>query len=241
MTNKKIVLSVLLSISIGVSVFAQESEVASSKDQYGTKTEFNIGITNIFADPLYDLVLYDYSDYIYSEIVPQLRGIQVGMKFHNPKGAFRVSTNLSYNSRKVTDPDLSKDESNYKAFSSDLNLGYEWHSNYKRVRVFYGFDALLGYLKSSSDYLNSNNDSGNGKSNTFKYGLSPLLGVNFFFTPHLSVGTEVKLTAMGYSGKSEFSSVHAGLPYYSSSHKNEFSGFKTSFGPLGFLSVNVYF
>lgn len=241
MTNKKIVLSLLLSISIGVSVFAQEPEVASSKNQYGTKTEFNIGITNIFADPLYDLVLYDYSNYIDPEIIPQMPGIQVGMKFHNPKGAFRVNANLSYSSRKITDPDLSKDESNYKAFSSDLNLGYEWHSNYKRVRVFYGFDALLGYQNSNSDYLSSNNDSGNSKSSTFKYGLSPLLGVNFFITPHLSVGTEAKLTAMGYSGKSELTNVYAGGSSSSSSHKNEFSGFQTSFGPLGFLSVNVYF
>ncbi len=241
MSNKKIALSVLLSISIGVSVFAQEPEIASSKDLYGTKTEFNIGITNIFADPLYDLVLYDYYDNYYPELIPQLPGILVGMKFHSPKGAFRVNASLSYGSRKITDPDQSSVETNYNAFSSDLNLGYEWHSNYKRVRVYYGFDALLGYQNSKTDLVRENNDTGNGKSNTFKYGISPLLGVNFFITPHLSVGTEVKLTAMGFSGKSE-STVSYDYPNnYYNSYKNEFSGFQTYFGPLGFLSVNVYF
>ncbi|NOX48640.1 MAG: hypothetical protein GXO89_16860 [Chlorobi bacterium] len=241
MLNKKIALSVLLSISIGVSVFAQEPEIASSKDSYGTKTEFNIAVTNIFADPLYDLVLYDYYDNYYPELIPQLPGILAGMKFHNPKGAFRVNASLSYGSRKITDPDQSSVKTNYNAFSSDLNLGYEWHSNYKRVRVYYGFDALLGYQNSKTDFVRENNDTGNGKSNTFKYGISPLLGVNFFITPHLSVGTEVKLTAMGYSGKSE-STVNYDYPNnYYNSYKNEFSGFQTYFGPLGFLSVNVYF
>ena len=241
MTNKRIILSILLSFSIGISAFAQDSEIASSKESYGTKTEFNIGITNIFADPLYDLVLYDYYDNYYPDLIPQLPGIQVGMKFHDPKGAFRLSTTISYSSRKITDPDNSSEETNYNAFSSDLNLGYEWHSNYKRVRVYYGFDALIGYQKSKSDFLRANNDTGDGKSNTFKYGISPLLGVNFFITPHLSLGTEVKLTAMGYSGKSE-STVKYGDPnsYYNSS-KSEFSGFQTYFGPLGFLSVNIYF
>ncbi len=243
MSNKRIILSILLSFSIGISAFAQDSEIASSKETYGTKTEFNIGIANIFADPLYDLVLYDYSDAYYPDyvLIPQQPGLVVGMKFHNPKGAFRLSTTFGYSSKSFDDPDLEDDEATMKSFASDLNLGYEWHSNFKRVRVYYGFDVLLGFQNSESKFT-STNDFREGKSNFLKYGLSPLLGVNYFITPNLSIGTEVKLSAMGYSGKTESTVNYGVYPYnnYSES-KTDFSGFRTSFGPLGFLSVNIYF
>ena len=69
-------------------------------------------------------------------------------------------------------------------------------------------------------------------------GINPLLGINIFITPHLSIGTEAKLMLEYASGKSK--SFTNG---YDGSHESESknSGFRTRFGPLGFLSINIHF
>jgi len=66
--------------------------------------------------------------------------------------------------------------------------------------------------------------------------VNPLLGVNVFVTPHLSIGTEVKFTAEYVSGKATYESSSG-----SNSNDTKSSGFRTRFGPLGFLSINIHF
>jgi len=78
--------------------------------------------------------------------------------------------------------------------------------------------------------------------NILKYGISPLIGVNYFLTPNLSLGTEIKFSATGYSGKAESSFQYGEPPYLTyGDSENKFNGFRTYFGPLGYLSINIYF
>jgi hypothetical protein len=65
--------------------------------------------------------------------------------------------------------------------------------------------------------------------------MSPLVGVNFFITPNLSIGTEMKFMMEGFSGKTIYE-------YNGEEQETDKSnGFRTQFGPLGFLSFNIHF
>ncbi len=89
---------------------------------------------------------------------------------------------------------------------------------------------------SKATYENEiNNEEYYTSAKEFAYGISPLVGVNCFITPHLSIGTEVKFTAEAYSGKT--------TNEYNGQEQSEqsTSGFRTQFGPLGFLSINIHF
>ena len=80
------------------------------------------------------------------------------------------------------------------------------------------------------------------KVNVFKYGISPLLGVNYFISPHLSVGTELKINVLEYSGKADESyTENNGYDLVAGTAEIKIKGINAYFGPLGYLSVNIYF
>jgi hypothetical protein len=56
-----------------------------------------------------------------------------------------------------------------------------------------------------------------------------------YILPNLSIGTEVKLTSEYFTG-----STNEKYEYSGSDSGSGLSGFRTSFGPLGFLSINIH-
>lgn len=217
-------------------VLAQDAE---NKEFNNKKTEVNIAVANIFAKNNWLLPYYylDGTDLIYEyyyEYIPQPE-LQVGVKLHNAKGAFRLATNFQYFNNTYENTSGSTNKSKVNNLGFQLNLGYEWELTYNRVVIYYGADlsTSIDTRKVSQENYNSTNDS---KYNEFGLGINPLLGVNCFITPNLSVGTEVKFTAEYINGKSTYSSSES-----SSTNENKNSGFRTYFGPLGFLSINIYF
>ncbi|HEY9114591.1 MAG TPA: hypothetical protein VIN10_07810 [Bacteroidales bacterium] len=225
----------LTSFSV-IPIFSQDVE---TKQFNNKKTEVNIAVANIFAKNnwLFPYYYFDGSDFIYDyyyEYIPQPE-LQVGVKLHNDKGAFRLATNFQYFNNTYENTSGSTNKSKINNLGFQLNLGYEWELTYNRIVIYYGADlstAINSRMLSQENY-NSTNDS---KYNELGLGINPLLGVNCFITPNLSVGTEVKFTAEYISGKSTYTSSES-----SSTNENKNSGFRTYFGPLGFLSVNIYF
>jgi hypothetical protein len=234
----------LLAIStIGLTTVSGQEEIQKQNSSFSDKkTEFNIGIANIFARPIWDIWYYEnisQSPEIY--VNPQQAKITAGMKFHRPKGAFRINTGFHYSVQNMEDPDVQNDEYRTKLLISDLNLGYEWHSRLNRVTIFYGFDLFGGYqhLKTNSSF---STDFSESKTNIYKYGASPLVGVYYFLTKNLSLGTEVKFNAIGFSSKTASSWQYGVAPDISyGDSQSKTTGFQTWFGPLGYLSVNIHF
>lgn len=231
-----IALACFLSLSITSVVKAQDVE----KKEFNTKkTEVNIAIANVFAKnntfPYYvydgNTVLPYYAYYDFSN--PQTKLI-AGLKFHNPQGAVRLALDFNYNSRKYDNEDNSSNTSSYKTLGTGLYLGYQWHSTFNRVNIFYGFDVTTSYTVFSYENM-VNNEDYFSKSNEITYGIQPLVGVNFFITPNLSIGTEMKFMVEGYSGKS--TNTYNGQEQ----GKDKTNGFRSQFGPLGFLSLNIHF
>ena len=225
-----------------LSVEAQDTEVKMFNNK---KTEVNIAVANVFAknNLLYSYYYLDnlyYESYVFSNYNPQPE-LVVGVKFHNDKGAFRLGTNLAYSN--ITNEDLSGPTDKYviKKFSSTIYFGYEWHSTYSRVNIYYGFDVSSSYNNTNVKYeyvVNSYPQTlitSEYVSTEITMGINPLLGVNVFITPNLSIGTEFKFTTEFVSGKTKETTND----YDSDETKS--SGFRTRFGPLGFLSVNIHF
>lgn len=226
----------LLFISFSVSsVLAQNDE---NKEFNTKKTEVNIAVANIFAKNswLYPYYIIDGSDLIYDyyyDYIPQPE-LQVGVKLHSKKGAFRLGTNFQYYNNTYENTSGSIEKSKVNNLGFQLNLGYEWELTYNRIVIYYGAD-----LSSSILTRKVNQESYYTIESKYKevgLGISPLIGVNCFITPNLSVGTEVKFTAEYISGKSTYSNSH-----FSSNEDYKNNGFRTYFGPLGFLSINIYF
>ena len=228
---------------LSVPIVAQDID---TKEFNTKKTEVNIAVANIFAkNNLWFPYYYfddDYFPYAYSDYFRQPELI-VGLKFHGDKGAFRLGTNLKYSNIKTEDKSGPTDNYKFKNFGTTLYLGYEWHTTFSRVNIYYGFDVSTAYTSTyleheySNHYPNYEIRKTETKMNEFALGVNPLVGVNVFITPNLSIGTEVKFTAEYVSGKSESTSSNS--TSYNGESKS--SGFRTRFGPLGFLSVNIHF
>lgn len=235
---KKTLFLMISLVIIDQSIMAQETKT----NEFNTKkTELNIAVANIFAkNNIWYYIDGESFPYAYGNYFPQPE-LVVGLKFHGIKGAFRLGTSLKYSNIINENDGGATNKSTYKNFGTTLYLGYEWHSTFNRVNIFYGFDVSSSYTSFYNKYEHlSSSPPGTQTDETriheMTLGVNPLVGVNVYITPHLSVGTEVKFTAEYVSGKSKSESTN-----YSSIDKSKSSGFRTRFGPLGFLSINIHF
>jgi len=227
-------LTAIFIIGITSALHSQETEKAAFNTK---KTEVNIAVANIFSkNYLYPYYLYD-GDLIYPYFddfnQPRTKLI-AGLKLHNPKGAVRLAAEFTYNSKKFDNDDNTETSSSYRVLDAGFNAGYEWHSTFNRVNIYYGFDLSVSHI--NYNYTNNvNNDEHITKSREISYGISPLVGVNFFITPNLSIGTEMKFITKAFTGKTIYE--------YNGEEQDtdKSSGFRTQFGPLGFLSLNIHF
>ncbi len=236
-----LILCFLLGSIFSIPIVAQDE---GSNEFGSTKTEVNIAVANIFAKnniwyPYY-YIDGEYFPYIYGDYFRQPE-LVVGLKFHGDKGAFRLGTSLKYSNITTENEDGPTEKYTNKNFGTTIYLGYEWHSTFNRVNIFYGFDVSTSYTSYYSKYVYSSSyppgtQTDETRIREITLGINPLVGVNVYITPHISVGTEVKFTAEYVSGNSESESSN-----YSSTNKSKSSGFRTRIGPLGFLSINIHF
>lgn len=229
-----IIFTVIFTMGITSAILSQETE---NKEFNTKKTEVNIAVANIFSkNYIYPYYLYD-GDlvYPYFEDFSQPRTKLIGgLKFHNTKGAVRLAAEFTYNSKKFDNEDNAETSSSYRILDAGFNAGYEWHATFNRVNIFYGFDLSVSHT--NYNYSNNiSNDEHITKSREISYGASPIVGVNFFITPNLSIGTEMKFMTEGFTGKTIYE--------YNGEEQDtdKSSGFRTQFGPLGFLSFNIHF
>ena len=167
----------------------------------------------------------------------------LGIKYHCKKGALRAGLNFRYSESTRENEDDYGSKLSFNNFGTAINLGYEWHSTFGRVNVYYGFDgsfSTTNYFVKSESFGSTYNSTDENSIVESTMGISPLLGVNYFITPNLSIGTEVKFTGEYMSGryKSTYTSSNPFSSPDETSHK--MSGFRAYFGPLGFLSLNIH-
>ncbi len=235
--NKTIVI-VLLIFSTVMSTYSQEF----SRDSFNIKkTEINIAVADIFArsstadyyfaDSSYINIPYRINSY---EYVPEVN-FQLGAKFHTLKGAVRISCGFNYSNYSSVDKTNNSVEISYTGSNVRVATGYEWHYAIARVNIYYGADLSWALSNYNHKIIDGPNEIIN-KSNISYLGINPLLGVVYFITQNLSVGTEVRFTTEIYTGNEKIDS-----PLNNSTHNYDINGLRTYLGPLGFVSVNIHF
>ena len=236
--KKVLILSAIALFSFGL--------VAQDEVKYNTmKTEVNIAVANIFAKDSYYPVYYYINgieylwfDYDYLKVYRSPEAI-IGAKFHNPKGAIRLSASLNHRNYKTEEKGNSNNYSfNIKHSGFRINAGYEWNKTIGRLVIYYGFDLSYSHMNL---YSKSEAESGSiteNKINQNTFGVNPLLGTNIFIFPNLSVGTEFKFFNEYLYGniKNDYTTS-----YNTNTDDEDFTGFNSYFGPVGFISVNLYF
>lgn len=240
-------LLILIFFTIGYSTIAQEDK----PKEYNTKKfQISIGVSDIFAKNYWWYSSW-YIDEYGSFFFPYPDGdyyrqpsLILGFKCHGKKGAFRVGVNSRYSNSTHEDMDTIGTTYTFNNFGTTLNLGYEWHLTFERVLVYYGFDASFSHTSFGvkSELVGSPVvRTEEVKIYESAFGISPLIGINYFITPRLSIGTEVKFTAEYMTGKHKYEQTNTN--FYPPNYKEEEqkrSGFRTYFGPLGFLSINIH-
>jgi hypothetical protein len=248
---KKFYLPVIVFLIALITSLTAISQDAEKPEFNNKKVQINIGVADIFAKNYWWYSVYftdEYGNlvlqYPFGEIFRQ-PNIVAGFKYQLGSGALRFGANLSYNSGSLEDDNPRETKNSYSYLGTKLNLGYEWHSTFGRVNVFYGVDGSFGYTNNEirSEYMNY--DYPSESTSTLKesaIGINPLVGVNFFITPALSIGTELKFTAEYTTGKltSEFIDGAPQPPVYDRNEEQKSNGFRAYFGPLGFISLNIH-
>ncbi len=230
-----LILASILGILTG---YSQEA----SRDSFNIKkAEINIAVSDIFAKTRpYDYYFVN-SSYITIpyrinsfEYIPNTN-LQLGAKFHTLKGAIRLTCGYSYSNYSSEDKTINNVEITYTGSNARFATGYEWQYTFTRVNIFFGAD--FSWAISNYNYkLVDGSDEIINKANIAYLGVNPLVGVNYFITPSLSIGTELRFTVEMYTGSEEVDNILSNTSY-----EYDISGLRTYFGPLGFISVNIHF
>lgn len=232
-------LTLLVLSLITLNLYCQEIK----DDFYSAKNELSIVVDDIFSKDIYlesdyylnnlNSIFYDYSLNIVSTTKTGL-----SYKYHLPASAIR--TKLSFGFKNYSQEDET-DTSTYKysLLILQYSLGYERHINLNRTQIFYGADFFYNYTKyqyNSENLYNGQLFTSENNTKSTGYGISPLLGVKYFFTPALSISTEIQFCVESQKGvrTSEYSSSQDIDEY-------NYEGINTRFGPLGQLSINLHF
>lgn len=213
---------------------AQEKE----KNYFDSKHQICLGVMNMFGNADMDVYPYPWP-YIYYPIdfwvypySSHQRTPGLSYKYHFEKFALRASVHFNYSDENI-------DQTTYKNETSRMYLqsalGFEFKKNFERSYLFYGMDIYNRvntynylYVEKEGDYKNSN------ERTEIAYGVSPLIGFNYFITPKLSLSTEAKLFAEMYEEKWK--------DQYGDNDPTEskYDGINLKLAPLGQVSINIH-
>jgi opacity protein-like surface antigen len=156
--------------------------------------------------------------------------IGLGYKRSGEMGATRLGTSFFFNA--YNSGRTAGDEYSDGGFGITPRVGYEFHHDINRLRLYYGADLV------SSVYMQKReNTSADGerfdyrKTEQYSLGLRPLVGLTFFLNPSISLSTEAGIL---FGWKMDRTSDADGLVL-----KDTY--LNSSAGSLGTISVNIHF
>ena len=227
---KNLILSLFICSSFAL--FSQEA--TTEKLPKTSKHELSIVIDNFLTK---NQIIYGaYGPYYdNSNWQDNITNVGLGYRFHFKKSAIRARVSLGYDSYNYFYQENGSFENSY--FNSAIAIGYEFHKDMGKAQFLYGLDLLSNTSNSESKTFNQDGEQQylNG-SKRQGFGVAPLMGIKYHFSPMISVSTELRFAIESY--KQTDLSENVNTDYNNS---NTISGIKTKFGPAGFLSLNVHF
>jgi len=186
-------------------------------------------------------------------------------KYHFAKYAFRLGLAFNNSNNHTSTPNLiypdNPGTTDYLLSRYRVSLGFEYDKNFFRTRLFLGFDFYYDrkdeinktesfnqgtyypdpdntdiYQTVKVNYINRN------EYLTNIYGINPLLGIEYFISPNLSLSAEARFIIEINRGE-DTSRNYNNHPVYGNDNitSGTTKGFTTQFAPLSYLSVNIYF
>jgi len=206
----KKIATILVSIIISLNITAQGvTNIDDSK-----KKQINIGYFNAFK-------------------LSSINDFGIGYKHTFKNSALRFGSTFYYNSQ-----EQGYDNNNYSYISKSLRvrprIGYEFHQNYNKLQLLYGFD-LTGIIE---DYNrtreNGQDDDYLHESNTYGAGISPIIGLKYQINKTISITTETSFDVMFTQSET-----------YNKSNDHESTNITNEsfakLNPLGVFSINIHF
>jgi hypothetical protein len=178
------------------------------------RNEINIGFFNVFS-------------------MNVIHELGIGYKISGEHGALRLATSFNLNTQDRDSEDYRLKD---KDFGISPRIGYEFHQNFNRLRLYYGADFVTSFYKTVYEETFPSIDPYETRTQTMKtnqYGLRPILGLTVFLSKSVSLSTETYLNVM-YS-KSIVEQDNSN-PYTSTT-----KAMNVGLGPLGIVSVNFHF
>lgn len=219
---KKITLTLLLS-TLTLLSYSQETQADTTKKDY--KNVIAIDATGLLQQFFnFNTSFYNNSPYIitYKRIFKS-NALRFGMG-----GSFRTNEGTQDD----TLPMLSVDR------RINFGIGFEHYSYIsKRWNFFFGGDAIFYYRFYDGKYPYTTISYREQSSTTIKYGVSPLLGVQFKINSRLSLSTETSFDIL-YSANKSFD-IEPPLHLYD--NRSEGNGFESNFNPPTSLSFRILF
>ncbi len=199
----------IAAFALCVNVSAQDPNNFTEK-----RNELNIGFFNVFD-------LYAAHDF------------GVGYKISGERGAFRLGTSfdLSRSERDGADYQLLD-----KSFSISPRIGYEFHQDFNRLRLYYGADVVTSFYKAVYEQSFPVIDPYETDTQTIKsneYGLRPVLGLSVFLSKSVSLSTETHLNVLFSKSILEDDD--------SNPSTTTTRGMNVGLSPLGIVSINFHF
>jgi len=207
-----------LSLMIAVLAFSISTYSQDQKDPVNfseKKNEINIGFFNVLD-------------------MNALQELGIGYKHSTDRGALRVATGFTLNTENREADDYEYDNS---GFELSPRIGYEFHQNFNRLRLYYGVDFVTSFYKSVHEETFPVIDPYETTTYTRKInqvGLRPVLGLTVFLSKSVSLSTETYLKIMYYK-----TSDNQESPDGSSTSTSK--GMDVGLGPLGIISLNLHF
>lgn len=241
---KNLLLVIVFIFCISVVIKGQEKEESYSK----SKHEFSIVLDDIFIKnnfiyyppPIYytidGYIPINYPDYS-STLIYNMPKVGLGYKYYFQNSAIRSKLSIGVGNHE-TDDKNSQRQFSISQQVSNFNIGYEFHKNINKTQIFYGLDLMLNISETSSKSRRYGENSYTSETinSLTGFGISPLLGVKYYFNPSISLSTEIKYTVESYSGERVYKYSEA-----EEDNKTTIGGLDTRFGPLGQISVNIHF
>ena len=224
---KKIKLFIGLSLIVSFS-YSQ----TDSKEEVFSKHEISVFAENFLVK---NQIYYGAYGPYYQNYEVDYSQIGIGYRFHFKKSAIR--SRVSFGSSNRTQDNGVSNKYTYSSLFSDVALGYELHLNKGKSQLFYGADLNFSFSHNKGETNYSDRDlQYDNKSLTTGFGISPLIGIKYHFTPTISASTEVRVNVNYFKTENTNSSNQD-----PEENKTSEKGVNSKIGPKGFLSLNFHF
>ncbi len=211
----KITITVLMSLFMSFNLFAQ----SEPNSELPSKNQINIGYFNVlnFAAG---------------------NDLGLGYKRTFKNSALRIASSISHSKSDDKRDDSSDDISVYKSNSVNIKprIGYEFHKNFNRIQIFYGFDITGKIHKQNYSREESYNQDYNYSevSKTYGAGLSPFFGLKIQISKMFSISTETNFDIT-------YEETNTKYVYNDNERSKKTNSTGVKLNPLGIISLNIHF